>query len=92
MPALTPTLSGGAVPEGSRGLSASDTPGVSRPKSRTPEGCQTPSLNARVRLDAFFDPSGVVSLIRSIRGYRRFAPQPPATSWQPSGLRVEKCA
>lgn len=80
-------LHGGAVPEGSRGLSTSDTPGTMRQKSRTQKGCQNHASILAMNDITVFDPSGVASAPFSIRGYRRCTPQPPATICQPSGLQ-----
>ena len=78
------------LPDISRGLSASDTPGTPLGTNRTPEGCQNrpPILCRRLTTAKLWQPSGVREIyLTGYRGYRRCAPQPPANFWQPSGLR-----
>ena len=72
----------GAVLEISRGLSDRRERyprNMTTKKQGTLEGCQT----------KLSDPSGVECVVGiEFRGYRRFAPQPPANFWQPSGLQA----
>ena len=78
------------LPDISRGLSVSDTPGTPLGTNRTPEGCQNspPILCRRLTTAKLWHPSGVQEICLSgYRGYHRCAPQPPANFWQPSGLR-----
>jgi hypothetical protein len=67
------------LPEGSRGLSASDTPGWRARKSRTPAGVP--------EADGSATPSGSARRAHRCRGYRRCVPQPPATFWHRSAMR-----
>ena len=86
-----PTQPGG-LPDISRGLSASDTPGMPSKTNRTPEGCQNrpPIPCRRLNTANLWHPSGVREIrLSGYRGCRRRAPQPPANVWQPSGLRLE---
>ena len=71
----------GGVPEISRGLSESDTPGWRSQTSRTPEGCQNqawrnilrPLQGREIGADVF-------------RGCR--SAQPPANFFHPSGMKL----
>ena len=80
----------GGLPDISRGLSASDTPGTPSKTNRTPEGWQNraPIPYRRHTIAHLGHPSGVREICLSgYRGCRRCAPRPPANFWQPSGLR-----
>src|SRR2546425_7177443 len=75
----------GGLPDISRGLSASDTPGTPSERNRTPEGCQNLS---RDHLLESLAPLRGASPLRSLSGgvASLRSAQPPANFCEPSGF------
>src|SRR5262245_24093158 len=83
----------GGLPDISRGLSVSDTPGTPSKTNRTPEGCQNSSeLPSRSqRLESFAPLLGASPLRRLSRGVASLrSARPPANVCEPSGF-VSSC-
>ena len=60
----------GGLPDISRGLSASDTPGTPLRTNRTPDGCQNCSAFAQPSARNSATPPGCIPIALAVRGYR----------------------